>query len=228
MPVQAKPPRLSVNKLGEYMTARAGRQNKILHDAKYPQDFVVAHYRDAAETIAKAVVDGLQDVRPLEKAIQLLGQRPATTVTEMRRLSGNIDAIEVFMSIMGDVDLRGIEPRLGTHQARHLVIHGVEISVRPEVTLHLAKRNGDPLVGGVKLHFPKTFPLKEEAAEYISACLQMYCRDHLNQHGAPSHQHCYVIDMAGARVFPGVKSIRARVRDVEETCKQITTIWSSI
>jgi hypothetical protein len=146
----------------------------------------------------------------------------------MRRINGNIDAIETFLSIMGDVDLKGIEPRLGTHQARHIVMHGVEISVRPEVTLHLTKRSGEPLVGGVKLHFPKTFPLKDEAAEYISTCLQIYCRDHLGQHGAASHQHCYVIDMAGARVFPGVKSIRARTRDVEETCKQIAAIWPTV
>jgi hypothetical protein len=66
---QPKPPRLSVNKLGEYMTAKAGRQYKILHDAKYPQDFIVAHYKDAAEAIAKAIVDGLQDLSVLEKAI---------------------------------------------------------------------------------------------------------------------------------------------------------------
>ena len=146
----------------------------------------------------------------------------------MRRFAGNIDAIETFIDIMGDVDLKGVDAKLGAHQANHLVVRGVEISVRPEVTLHLKKRSGEPLVGGVKLHFPKTFPLNSDAADYISACLQMYANDHLSQHGPPSPAHCYVVDMSSGKVFPGAKAIRTRMKDVEETCKQIATIWPTI
>jgi hypothetical protein len=219
---------LSVNKLGEYMTARAGRQNKILYDAKHPQDYITPFYRDASEAIAKAIADGLEDISSLERAIRILDDKNPTTVSEVRRCAGNIDAIETFIDIMGDVNLKGVEPRLGSHQASHLVIHGVEISVRPEVTLHLKKRNGAALVGGIKLHFPKTFPLNGDAADYISACVQLFARDHLAQHGVPSPAHCYVIDMASATVFPGAKAIKSRIRDVEETCKQIASIWPTI
>lgn len=228
MSIRGKPPRLSVNKLGEYMTARAGRQNKILFDQKYPQDFIVAFYKEAGETIANAIVDGLKDTSHLERALKLLGARNPATVHEHRMVNGNIDAIETFMNLMGDIDLEGLEPRLGSHQALPLVIHGVNISVRPEVTLHAKKRGGEPLVGGVKLHFPKAFPLKDDAGEYISTCLQLYCRDHLSDFGSASHTHCYVVDMAGAKVLSGVKAIKARTRDVEETCKQISTIWPTI
>jgi hypothetical protein len=132
------------------------------------------------------------------------------------------------MDIMGDVDLKGVEPRLGSHRANHIVINGVNISVRPEVTLHATKRNGDKFVGGIKLHFPKSFPLPDMAGEYISTCLQIYCRDHLSDHGAASHAHCYVIDMASAKVMPGVKAIKARTRDVEEQCRQIVALWPTI
>ena len=228
MTPKSKPPRLSVNKLGEYMTAKAGRQNKILFDAKHPQDFITPFYKDAAEAIAKSISGGLEDLSSLESTARLLGEKNPSRVTDMRRFAGNIDAIETFMNIAGDVDLKGIEPRLGTHQANHIVVNGVHISVRPEITLHLKKRNGEPLVGGVKLHFPKSFPLTAEAADYISACIQLYARDHLGSHGAPSHAHCYVIDMAGGRVHPGAKAIKARIKDVEETCKQIATIWPTI
>lgn len=228
MSTTKKPPRLSVNKLGEYMTARAGRQNKILFDAKHPQDFIVAYYKDAAEVIAKAIVDGLQDIEPIETAIRRLGARNAETVFELRRINGNIDALETFLDMMGDINLKGVEARLGSHQANHLSIHGVNISVRPEVTLHLEKRTGEPLVGGIKLHFPKTFPLPDDAAEYISTCVQLYCRDHLHSIGTPSHQHCYVIDVSQGKVFGGVKAIKSRMKDVEETCRQIATIWPTI
>lgn len=33
-------PRISVNKLGEYLVVGPGRRNKILYDAKFPSDFL--------------------------------------------------------------------------------------------------------------------------------------------------------------------------------------------
>lgn len=223
-----KPPRLSINKLGEYMTVKAGRQNKILYDAKYPQDYIVAYYKDAAEAIAKCIVDGLEDLKPLEIAIRSLEQRVPKTIGEQRKFSGNIDAIETFISIMDNVDLKGVEPRLGEHKAPHVIMSGVEVSVRPEVTLHGQKKSGEGLIGGIKLHFPKSFPLNEEAAEYISTGVQLYANDHLYAHGAASHKHCYVIDMASAKVYAGVKSIKQRTKDMQDTTLQIASIWPNI
>lgn len=223
-----KPPRLSINKLGEYMTARAGRQNKILYDAKYPQDYIVAYYKDAAEAISKCIVDGLEDLGPLDAAIRSLEQRAPKNIGEQRRFTGNIDAIETFISIMDRVDLKGITPRLGSHQAPTLRMNGVDISVRPEVTLHGQKRSGEPLIGGIKLHFPKSFPLDKEAAEYISTGIQLYATDHLFTEGAASHKHCYVIDMASANVYEGIQSIKQRTKDIGDTTLQITSIWPNI
>jgi hypothetical protein len=228
MSVRRVPPRLSVNKLGEYMTAKAGRQNKILYDAKYPEDYVVAFYRDAVEAISKSIVDGLEDASQLERAIARLQAKRPNTVFESRQIKGNVDAIETFIDMMGSIDLGGFTARLGSHTAPHLVVNGVNVSVRPEVTLHRQKRNGEQLVGAIKLHFPKSFPLSEVAGEYIAACVQLFCRDHLAEQGASSHEHCFVIDMAGAKVHPGVKAIKARTRDVEDYCRQIAAIWPTI
>ena len=158
MTTKIKPPRLSVNKLGEYMTANAGRQNKILYDAKHPQDYITPFYRDAAEAIAKAIAEGLEDASALERAIKLLGEKKPNTVNDIRRLAGNIDAIETFIDIMGDVDLKGVDAKLGAHQANHLVVRGVEISVRPEVTLHPKKRNGEPVGWRGKAPLPQHVP----------------------------------------------------------------------
>jgi hypothetical protein len=228
MSIRKVPPRLSVNKLGEYMTAKAGRQNKILFDAKYPEDYVVAFYKEAAEAISKAIVDGLHDTSLLEKAIAHLEARRPNNVFETRQIKGNIDAIETFIDLMQSVDLGGFTAKPGAHSAPHLVVNGVNISVRPEITLHRARRNGEKLVGAIKLHFPKSFALTPVAGEYISACVQLYCRDHLADHGSPTHERCFVIDIGGARVHPGVKAIKARTRDVEDYCRQIGVIWPTI
>lgn len=228
MSVRTAPPRLSVNKLGEYMTAKAGRQNKILFDAKYPEDYVVAFYKEASEAIAKSIVDGINDTSALERTVERIQVRRPNSTLESRQIKGNVDAIETFIDIRHDTNLGGFTARLGSHSAPHLVVGGVNLSVRPEVTLHRKKRNGEELVGAIKLHFPKTFPLSSVAGEYIATCVQLYCRDHLDELGTPSHEHCFVIDMAGARVHPGVKAIKARTRDVEDYCRQIAAIWPTI
>src|SRR5689334_23054807 len=48
----ANQPRISVNKLAEFIDAKAARQRQILRDQKFPSEFKGMYYREAAETIA--------------------------------------------------------------------------------------------------------------------------------------------------------------------------------
>lgn len=54
-------PRISVNKLAQYVTSRATRQNQILRTAKFPPDYITTYYRDAAEAIARFLAGGMID-----------------------------------------------------------------------------------------------------------------------------------------------------------------------
>jgi hypothetical protein len=156
-----------------------------------------------------------------------LSQKGATNVYETRRIAGNIDAIETFFGMLDDIEFGGATARLGATTAPHLVLQGVGISVRPEVTLH-SKSNTTELVGGIKLHFPKTEPLDGEQADYISALMHSFCQDHLWKDGSPFPGHCMVIDLASAKVYPGVRSVKRRMKDVQGACTQIASLWPSI
>jgi hypothetical protein len=118
--------------------------------------------------------------------------------------------------------------RLGAQKASHLILHGVEISVRPEVTLHSKSKGGEDFVGGIKLHFPKTEPMDEEQASLVSALMNAFCKDHLWKDGAPMPTHCMVTDLASGKVYPGVKSIKQRLKEVESACGQIASLWPGI
>lgn len=48
---QPSKPRLSVNKLAEYLEASSTRRKKIVFDAKYPEKFIVTRYKEAREAI---------------------------------------------------------------------------------------------------------------------------------------------------------------------------------
>jgi len=227
MAKQRDEPRISVNKLAQYVTSKAARQNQILRNAKYPPDYITAYYREAGESVARFLASDMKESSILDNAIAGLSQKVAANVYETRRLAGNIDAIETFISLLDDIDYAGATASLGAQSAPHLIAQGVEISVRPEITLH-SKSKTSEIVGGIKLHFPKTEPLNEEQAGYVSAMMNAFCKDHLWKHGEPSGAHCIVIDLASATVYPGVKSTKARLKDVENACGQIAALWPGI
>ncbi len=227
MAKQRNEPRISVNKLAQYVTSRAARQTQILRNAKFPPEYITTYYREAGEAIARYLASNMTDAAILGNTISALLQKEATNIYETRRIAGNIDAIETFEMLLDDIDFGNAEPRLGAQTAPHVIRQAVGISVRPEVTLHSKSKTGN-LVGGIKLHFPKTEPLDKEQADYVSAILQAYCQDHLWKDGAPDAKHCMLIDLGSGVVYLGIKSIKQRMKDVESACTQIAALWPSI
>lgn len=228
MAKQRDEPRISVNKLAQYVTSRAPRQNQILRTAKFPPAYITAYYREASEAIARFLSSGMVDFAILDNSISALSQKVAGNVYETRRIAGNIDAIETFNGLLDDIDLGTATAKLGAQKASHLILNGVEISVRPEVTLHSKTKAGEDLVGGIKLHFPKTEPMDEEQANLVSAMMNAFCKDHLWKDGSPLPAHCMVVDLASGKVYPGIKSIKQRLKEVESACTQIASLWPGI
>jgi len=71
-------------------------------------------------------------------------------------------------------------------------------------------------------------PMDEEQANLVSALMSAFCKDHLWKDGSPLPAHCIVIDLASGKVYPGVKSVKQRLKDVESACGQISTLWPGI
>jgi hypothetical protein len=224
----SKAPRISVNKLCEFMTAKAARQRQILRDQKYPTDFKGIYYKEATQAIAVSVASNLENLTPVESAIKILGQLTPDKIGTQRRIAANLDALESFQLMLDAIDLKGADTRLGDQSPPRLTIHGVEISVRPEVVLTAIGKSNAPLVGALKLHFPRTFSLTEDSAGYVSAILQEWCKHHLADEGAVNGSMCPVIDVGSQTVYPGVKATTARMKDVEAICQNIAALWPTI
>lgn len=220
-------PRLSVNKLAQYVTSRAARQNQILRTAKFPPDYITAYYRDAADAIASFVGGGMADLGVLDRASNRLLQAEAGTVQQARQKSANIDAIEAFEGMLDDIDLRGATPSLGAHAAKHLPIANVAVSIRPEVVLRCSK-GSTTLLGGMKLHFPRSEPLDAEQAGYVSAMLHKFAEREASPDETASTAHCVVVDVASRTFHPGVSSVKKRMRDIEGACGHISQLWPNI
>jgi hypothetical protein len=80
----AKPPlltpRISINKLAEFMSAKPGRQRQILRDQKFPTDDKGMYYKEASETISHVIASNLEDAVSLDRQIEILDQMTSEKV----------------------------------------------------------------------------------------------------------------------------------------------------
>lgn len=223
----AKAPSISVNKLAEFMTAQPARQRQILKDRKYPTEFKGMYYKEATESIAQVIASNLEDVSRLSTQKLTLEQVVTDKIGTQRRIAANIDALEGFESMLDKVELFGCATELGAHAPEKLRFHGVEVSVRPEIILRRDGATG-PLVGAMKLHFPRQFSLNEVSAGFVSAVLQEWCRCCMPDDGAALGDLCSVVDVGSRTFHRGVRATANRLRQVEAACQNIAALWPTI
>ncbi len=88
------------------------------------------------------------------------------------------------------------------------------------------RRRGQPVVGALKLHFPKANPLGEGASGFVSAVLGAHL--HASQGPAVDPALCMVVDVSSGQFFSGPAATRQRLRQVDEACVEIAGRWPSI
>lgn len=223
-------PRISVNKLAEYMVSKAARQRKLLRDRKYPDpDFQMGMYhKEASEAIASYLIGDQISTLSIDTQIQIIKQQNPGKIGTQRRLNSNIEAMERFLDMLDDFDFGDNKPALGEHAPPKLTYHNVAISVRPEIILR-GEKKGKKIVGAIKLHFAKGFQMDDDAAGYVSASVNEFCIRHVAADDETvSSELCQVFDIGSGNIFPGVKSIKRRLQDIEDTCQNIAAIWPTI
>jgi hypothetical protein len=220
-------PRISVNKLAEFIDAKAARQRQILRDQKFPTEFKGMYYKEASEAIAICIASSLENTSVIERTIAVLEQQNPDRIGTQRRIQANIDALETFEAMLDDIDLKGAQPSLGEHAPPKLNIQNVEVSVRPDIILKGTGKAKQPFIGALKFHFPRTFPLGTSAG-YVSTLLQEYAKTYLVNQGESYGPYCPVLDIGSKTLHPGVKSVVAKMKDIQAACRNIIALWPTI
>ncbi|MFZ2405197.1 MAG: hypothetical protein WAW41_08675 [Methylobacter sp.] len=98
-------PKISVNKLGEYMIASPSRRKQIIEDQQEPKTFMVARYRDAREQIVTYLSEGMSDDTKVMLSIQELRNSNGGSefVEQDRQLSA--DAITKFLEVSDNINI---------------------------------------------------------------------------------------------------------------------------
>ncbi|HEY4061167.1 MAG TPA: hypothetical protein VGM30_04665 [Puia sp.] len=224
----AKKPRISVNKLAEYLESTSSRRKKIVTDAKYPQEYVTTRYKDAREHIKRYVCKGVD-----EDAILLVIDAFNSTVPETDFQKQDNDLSAEVLALMLDMDLGSLsnfdlKPFEGNNDL--LEIAGVDVSVNPD--LLITKDNGaETYVGAGKLHLSKSNQLSDESQKIVGVLLYRFTEDFIiptieNSLALP--KLCFSIDLFAQTIECCPSSTKMRLRKIEDACEEIALWWNKL
>jgi len=223
-----KAPRISCAKLSEYMQATPTRRRRILTDQKWPSDFITPLYTEAQEEIAGFIRRKSTDSTRIEEVIDRLSNGSAATEWHARKNGLCIDALKAFLNIAPDLDLSRYVIRQTHNKQPKLSMAGVEISVRPELLLKVKGKEGSTTSGAIKLCFSKNIPLNEESEKYFGALLHNFTYWFVEPVKTAAIRDCIIIDVFAEKVFLAPRATKRRMKELEDACREIATMWGSI
>ncbi len=195
MPAERNEPRISINKLGEYLVATPARRLRIIKDQKNPRNFIVTRYQEATEAIISFLEDGARNDTIIETAIDVLLQKSNLTEFQEQDRDCSIEALESLLDIADEINLDGFQCKRGELEQPRLTIAGVSISVRPEIIITGTNRTGDITIGLLKVYLAKSHPHTEQAGSYIGTVLHQFAMHYLGEKGTVNYRHCQTLDV---------------------------------
>jgi hypothetical protein len=218
-------PRISVNKLAEYLVASPRRRRSIIEDQRTPKPFKVARYTEALGAIARYIIGGATDLDCLRSAIARLKLAVPSSEWDENRIKTCVEAIEAAAEIDFSAVLHGMVPESGLAESPYLSIHGVDVSVRPEVILTGRDRTGKSIIGAVKLCISKTSSLTTETGAYVGCVVHQFVEERLSHRGNPDYRFCFAVDVFARKIHRAPKAVRMRRSDVTAGCSEIALGW---
>lgn len=219
-------PRVSINKLGEYLSSNASpaRRKKIIHDAKYPPDFIVKRYSKAESAIKDFYLDDDKDTQILHKAIHELSKQKPANKYQFEARNSCIEALDNFIDFIYDTPIFDADKdyQNGINDSAKVTIAGTEISVRPELLIF----DKGEICGAVKLYFSKTYPLSRQGGEFIGALLKHFLETEYETDIKP--RNCFVIDVFSKNIILAPNAHKKRLNDIEAACEEIASRWDQV
>ena len=218
-------PRISLNKLGEYLVATPRRRRRIIIEQKRPPEFHTAQYTEAQDAIASFLANGGNDDDTIRQALRRLAASTPRTDWDAQRIQLCVEALEAFMDFQDFPFLDGMAISPGASDPAKLQVAGVAVSVRPEVLLRRNGRSGSPELGAVKLYIGKTIPLDPQSGAYVATTLHQYVDEVLKPQRAAVRPNCVVLDVFAGEIYDAPRTFQRRREDIEAACQEIARAW---
>ncbi|MCP9237085.1 hypothetical protein [Lewinella sp. JB7] len=219
-------PRISLNKLGEYVEASLARRKAIVKDAKYPPVIKVARYSEVRTDITAYFTSGYDD-NVLKAAIKKFEEKKPESPWHEQNQRGSIDFLEL-LPVLELPDLHGFDVLAYKGDNPKMNIAGVDISVNPDAIIkgHIKDK---PVVGAIKYYTSKGVRIGEEGSKTIATLLSKFVEENLLQgEEKVCHDFCLSVDFHGEQVYSAPKAFKRRLQNVETACEEIRLRWDSL
>jgi hypothetical protein len=228
-------PRISANKLAEYVIASPSRQKTILRDCKFVKRVIVLHYKQARACVPHAFAENSLNTDVLVgRAQQIEGGNAAPGISDWQK-NDNANSATALRH------LAAVAPELSWGKAKMLHVRlgglniaGVHVSIQPELVFSFEHRKITK-VGAVILNTAKgeekSLDRKNAAycvGDYLSSLVFQVLLAKATKFGAPLNSKCYAVDVFREKVYAALASFGKLNKDLEAVCEMIASRWKDI
>lgn len=219
-------PRISLNKLGEYLQANPKRRKKIVSDAKNPKPFIVTRYADAREAIKRYFTTNF-DEEILNSSIEAHEAKSTSSEFQEQDQALSIELLELMLDL--DLpDFSDFSVCVYTGANPKLNISGVDVSVNPDLIIR-GNYRGQKVVGAIKLNISKSNQLDEEGAKNVATLLKEFTENHVAADQEKVHlPFCISVDTFGKSIGTAPKSFKRRMTHISSACEEISLWWDTV
>jgi len=216
-------PRISVNKLGEYMNATVSRRRQIIKDQKHPSSFKAAYYAPAQDALTKYLVGEWKE-SDLVRRFETLVCQSAGNDYKGKVNGCSAGAIDAFLGNYDELGISG-EIRRADCSVMTMDYLGVTVSVRPNLLIR--DEYTSEVIGAVKFHFSKSAPLGDGGCDYVALMMRLFLEEELGLKNI-NGKMCIVLDIHDGNLRSSPKAYVNRKRDLDAACAEIFARWETI
>lgn len=219
-------PRISANKLSEYMTCSPARRRRIIYDAKHPAEFIALRYGSFYDLAPAYAVSRPLDDNIIANGIERILAEEARSEWDRENAQLNTDLLQRVLDLRDHLDIDGYNGATTGDRTQSVQIGEVEVSVRPEVLLRKTVRN-QPVLGALKFYLPKSYPLNEVSGSYLASLVKWYLETEFPAEDSDC-RHCFVFDVPNGSLYSAPSSETRRRADITAACEEIAARWPGI
>lgn len=220
--MKQKSPRISVNKLAEYMIASPLRRKQIVKDAKYPQKYIETLYSEARSGIKNYIINNYDETILLD-LIDYLKSKPCDNDHQATDIKNSISSLRHILSTdLPDLSNCTISEFDGENTM--INIEGLNISIYPDLII---KNNINGKIGGIKIHFPKSHELGEGLV-YVSTLIKNFFINKGHDNREIDEKLCITIDVFRMKYAIAPHAYIRLMQRLKVSCQEIVLWWNSI
>lgn len=207
----------------------------IIRRAKNPQIPPIIRYRDVRPAICGYLTDQNRNVAHLVDAEGMFQQRiddPATRDLSRDDARHSIDVLHAIQGMSNKLAAFDFQP--APPDQSKLQIAGVEVSVRADLLVHGNSKATDQ-IGAAILRMTMDDAETDAAREkrknmglYVATLARMHIDQNVESNRQAMNRLCMSIDIQHGEVFSAPNANTRRMNDIENVCRVIAALWSTL